>query len=262
MPIETICQGCARKLRVPDEHAGKKARCPQCGMIYVVPGEPFNTGPFNTGPINTGPNTTEADSSGTDSSGTDSSGADTRSSRLGNSAPRDASERWQMRTPDGRVWGPVSKQELDQWYAEGRVPGNATLLREGDPQWRPATEIYPQPPSGRQRLSEQRNPFAESAGTTPFHGVSYPLQHHYQEPHRGGVILALAVIGWVFCPVFAPFAWAMGQSDLRSIRSGQMDPSGQSLTQSGMVLGAVETILLIVIMFFMCLGSTGFGSTG
>jgi hypothetical protein len=41
MAIETICTGCARKLRVGDEHAGKKARCPSCGTIYNVPASSF-----------------------------------------------------------------------------------------------------------------------------------------------------------------------------------------------------------------------------
>lgn len=36
MPIEIICKGCSRKLRVRDEHAGKHARCPECGEINPV----------------------------------------------------------------------------------------------------------------------------------------------------------------------------------------------------------------------------------
>ncbi len=38
MPVEFICPGCSRKLRTPDESAGKKAKCPQCGTIVDVPG--------------------------------------------------------------------------------------------------------------------------------------------------------------------------------------------------------------------------------
>lgn len=37
MPIEIICKGCSRKLRVSDQHAGKHARCPQCGEINPIP---------------------------------------------------------------------------------------------------------------------------------------------------------------------------------------------------------------------------------
>jgi phage FluMu protein Com len=37
MPIEMRCTGCGQTLRVGDEHAGKKARCPACGTIAEVP---------------------------------------------------------------------------------------------------------------------------------------------------------------------------------------------------------------------------------
>ncbi len=37
MPIEMSCTGCSQLLRVSDEHAGKKARCPSCGTIVEVP---------------------------------------------------------------------------------------------------------------------------------------------------------------------------------------------------------------------------------
>lgn len=37
MPIEFRCPSCAKLLRTPDESAGKKAKCPQCGTIADVP---------------------------------------------------------------------------------------------------------------------------------------------------------------------------------------------------------------------------------
>ncbi len=37
MAIEIGCTGCGQTLRVADEHAGKKARCPSCGTIVQVP---------------------------------------------------------------------------------------------------------------------------------------------------------------------------------------------------------------------------------
>lgn len=38
MAIEFTCSGCSNTLRVPDEHAGKHARCPQCSSVNVIPG--------------------------------------------------------------------------------------------------------------------------------------------------------------------------------------------------------------------------------
>ena len=36
MPV-IECSGCHKKLRVPDENAGKRAKCPDCGTIFVFP---------------------------------------------------------------------------------------------------------------------------------------------------------------------------------------------------------------------------------
>src|SRR5262249_61952612 len=35
--ISFVCSQCSRKLRAPDEHAGKKAKCPQCGGVSAIP---------------------------------------------------------------------------------------------------------------------------------------------------------------------------------------------------------------------------------
>ena len=37
MPIEVLCPSCQSTLRVDYEHAGKKARCPQCQQVVPIP---------------------------------------------------------------------------------------------------------------------------------------------------------------------------------------------------------------------------------
>jgi phage FluMu protein Com len=44
MPIEFRCPGCFKLLRTPDESAGKRAKCPQCGTISDVPLSSGNEG--------------------------------------------------------------------------------------------------------------------------------------------------------------------------------------------------------------------------
>ena len=51
MPIEFICPACQTKLRVGDEHAGKKAKCPHCGAIAQVPGSAAPVKPVPVQPI-------------------------------------------------------------------------------------------------------------------------------------------------------------------------------------------------------------------
>ncbi|MGB2755098.1 MAG: hypothetical protein WBD75_11155 [Phycisphaerae bacterium] len=40
MPIATTCRGCGKVIEAPESAAGRKARCPQCGVVVVIPGEP------------------------------------------------------------------------------------------------------------------------------------------------------------------------------------------------------------------------------
>ncbi|MFO7906527.1 MAG: GYF domain-containing protein [Planctomycetota bacterium] len=237
MPIETICEGCARRLRVPDEHAGKKARCPQCGTIYIVPASSDHAS-----------SESKADRARDQNVEQDHVEQDHVEQDVEGSV-----DRWQLRTPDGHLYGPVPKEELDQWYAQGRIPPAAMVIREGERQWHVATEIYPRLADARNEAERSHNPFAEEPRSTPRHAVSprRPL------PHRGGTILVLALLGWFFCPIFAPIAWSMGSGDLRSIRLGQMDPSGESLTQAGMILGMLETILVVMVCVLVCLGVLG-----
>jgi len=68
----------------------------------------------------------------------------------------------------------------------------------------------------------------------------------YYKPHRGGLVLTFGILGFVCCGFLGIAAWIMGSADLKEIRAGRMDPSGQGLTQAGMILGIITTILMIL----------------
>jgi hypothetical protein len=206
-------------LRVADEYAGKKARCPQCNTIYVVPGSPAAVTP------------------------------DLAQTQY---TPRPDSEKWQIRTPDGRVYGPVVKRELDEWVSEGRVPAEAYVQRESDPTWRPATALYPFLRSAG-GLREANNPFVDTPVESPFQARGQVGR----KPHRGATVLVLAIVSFICCPVLGPVAWIMGHADLREMRSGVMDDSGLPLTQAGMILGIVSTILSALSFALFLLGGLG-----
>jgi hypothetical protein len=143
MPIETVCQGCGKRLRVADEHAGKLAKCPQCQAVYTVP------------------QSAVAASWG--------AGVSTNSAL----APGD---RWHLKTPDGLSFGPVARVELDRWLGEGRITAQTQILHEGDGQWLWASQIYPH----LQAATIAGNPHAPSAVTpmgTPYY-PSYLEPHH------------------------------------------------------------------------------------
>jgi hypothetical protein len=163
-------------------------------------------------------------------------------------------EKWQVRTPDGRVYGPVPKTELDQWVKDGRIPPEAMLHSGSAAMWRPAGEVYPQL-HRTGRLSAASNPFTEQPSANPFRAPTAGSSTAWQRPHRGTMILIFGILGWVVCFIFAPIAWAMGSADLRDMRRGQMDNSGMSLTQAGMILGMIATILGLLFLALLCLGA-------
>lgn len=63
MPIDLTCSGCGQLLRVPDDAAGKEARCPACGKTSPVPQPPpanppmpdFSDNPFRVSPAPSAP---------------------------------------------------------------------------------------------------------------------------------------------------------------------------------------------------------------
>lgn len=184
MPIELICKGCASKLRVPEEHAGKQARCPSCGAVTPVPAaaalysrpdsepaSPFSTSPTsaasdspwvssppaptahdpapnaptNFAPTNFAPTTFPAASF--PQAAQSAQAAPTMSAGGGaatTSPGGSANGRWFMRSEVGQTYGPVLKAELDRWVAEGRVSARSFLAAEGSAEWQPAGNLYPQ----------------------------------------------------------------------------------------------------------------------
>ncbi len=80
-------------------------------------------------------------------------------------------------------------------------------------------------------------------------------------PHRGGVILALGILGLVTCGILGIIAWIMGNDDLRKMDTGIMDPGGRDLTQAGKICGMVATFLLMIplgIIFVVLIAGTVF----
>jgi predicted Zn finger-like uncharacterized protein len=80
------------------------------------------------------------------------------------------------------------------------------------------------------------------------------------KPHRGVLILVLSILGIVACPIFSPFAWMMGNTDMKEIGAGRMDPEGKSMTNIGRIIGIVGTCLMVVTcVIYTCLGVAIFG---
>jgi hypothetical protein len=71
----------------------------------------------------------------------------------------------------------------------------------------------------------------------------------YERDHRGGLMLALGLIGLLACAPVGIAAWLMSTSDLKAMERGEMDPEGKGLTTAGKVIGIVATIYFVLQMF-------------
>lgn len=244
MPIESRCHGCGKTLRVADEHAGKQARCPGCGYVYTV-------ADVQPAVLAIAPLPVESPLS----------------------QPELPLTLWYMKTPEGQIYGPASRDQLNSWVSQGRVSSDC-FLRQGERgPWQAASSLFPtlQAPRTRATATSTGGGYAARPQGThvaqPTHASNYASANPYAmprafgsaayvQPHRGGLVLAFALLGWFLCPIFAVVAWSMGNEDLNKIRRGQMDSSGLGLTQAGQILGMIVSILFLLglgLMFVGCL---------
>jgi ABC-type Fe3+ transport system permease subunit len=99
----------------------------------------------------------------------------------------------------------------------------------------------------------------------PIHQGSGAMQ-----PHRGTMILVFGILSLICCVIFGIVAWIMGNSDLRAMDEGRMDPSGRGLTQAGKICGIVSVVIncvgifiyLIIFILGVGLAAAGAGGSG
>jgi hypothetical protein len=238
---EFECQQCRGLLRVPHDAIGKQTRCPKCGHIQTIPGEPSakNQPPSKTQlrpgsePLGEGP--------------------------------------WYVRTPDGAVYGPATFDELQSWVSQGRIIYGCQL-RGPDSQWNDATRFFPGLPAPGQN-PENQSQLAETVYGSSTHvpsrppvperplrnvsavGSSSPQHPHPPlEPHRAGLILCLGILGMIgSCPICSLMAWYLGKQDLKKMDAQRMDSTGREGTYAGVVLGQIFTVISLIAISFLLL---------
>ena len=197
------CPTCGWALRLADEHAGKQIRCPACQQISIAPGN--------------------AGIGGDLSPATDT-------------AVNENATTWHLRMPEGPIYGPIAWNDVLAWAGEGRIAADCELAETRSGPWRKAAELLPRSTGILPHVTESNEreayPWSSGAPTSPTGGG-------YLAPHRGGLILVLGLLSWIGCPLVSFAAWIMGSHDLREMRAGRMDRSGESATLAGMILGMI-----------------------
>lgn len=164
MPIEVSCASCSGHFRVPDTAAGKKIRCPKCrGAIEVPAAEATPARPTEVIPPPPAAPTAPAAPAlpAPKQSGFVPPPAPKKQPTFVPPPPAEPAEppappqpkadEWHFKTATGEEYGPVGRDELDEWLREGRITADCQILHAADDEWRWASEIYPQlkPPEAR-----------------------------------------------------------------------------------------------------------------
>ena len=134
----------------------------------------------------------------------------------------------------GRQYGPVDIDVIKGWAREGR-------LRPEDHVWNPGMTEWAQ--AGQVDGVFDGGPTGPAAGAPPVQMAAAP---QYLPAHRGATILVYGILSIVLCGIFGPFGWSMANRDLRLMRIGQMDPTGEGLTSAGRICSIIGTIFLIL----------------
>ena len=277
MAIETTCGGCGKLLSVGDEHAGRRARCPECGQIYTVP---TPNAPTSDSPVAAPPGL-PVPSSGSSSISTETTAYNPAFNQTGaptppppppdaatpNPAAADNNQFW-MRTPAGVEYGPVDRETLDRWFSEGRVGPGYMIRQSAVGLWQAAELSRPNSKSstsgastsGQQtggqytggQYAAAMNPTPASgpvnpySATNPFPSDANSYRQMYPVSDQSGLVLAFGILSWFLCPIFGILAWVMGRAGLRDIAAGMADPANKGLMQAGYYLGMVHVLLITV----------------
>jgi hypothetical protein len=116
MSIPLHCGHCGHAFHVNDSWAGKRIKCPGCqGRVDVVVQVGDALSDFMQWAAGHPTNNGVADEG-----------------------------QWYLQTSSGRQYGPVDRRLLDYWFRLGAISARSQVLREGDTQWRWASDLYPQ----------------------------------------------------------------------------------------------------------------------
>jgi len=237
MGIKFDCSDCGRKLNVKSFLAGKRGICPHCGAKVNIPADPVPqvtsaspvpspavgaaaqlaspaveaapTQPAKTVP--TVPITSPAPKSGvtrpmpaSPAEGTVPAATVAPVPAPAAGAPDPITEApgavWYVRPSSGGQFGPATGDIMRKWMAEGRVNSDSLLWREGWPDWKPASTLFPHLAGGNSPLGAPPNPAMQLPGPSadssvaPGHGIGGVSTNSYRTRPRKSNATAIAMV--------------------------------------------------------------------
>jgi|GEM_PF-363467 len=246
--MKVKCNKCGQNLVVSEDLVGEQVRCPRCEFVVEVtvneaqeptskskdePSERTESLEERTGAVSSsGVPTQETESQLNKSDAHESEAVlDAEPVHEQEPLPWETAKEWFLKIPEGLEFGPNSLERLDQWVTQGRVSASCKVRYDKE-DWQAAGDFYPE-------LVEDGNPFGQklvsAVGTS-----AAPVRH--LEPHRGTLVLSLAIAGCVV-PFLSVWPAVIGTRDLRLMSLGKMDPSGDAMTRSGQAIAMVASMI-------------------
>ena len=143
---------------------------------------------------------------------------------------------------DGREYGPITKEQLQQWIAEGRADAQTRVKAEGSNDWKPLASL----PEFTGAFATVATPFA-SALPPPAMGARPVAGGLTHSPQRtSGLAIASLVLGIVgfFCSIFTSIPGII----LGIVGLGKISKSGGALTGKGLAIaGIVVSIFALAV---------------
>ena len=239
MAVVFPCCQCKSELRIDEKDRGKKARCPRCGMIQPVEASEWE--------LEKEPDPERPDESIDDPDNQEtiyrpsppnllSGNADIGTTLEANSA----SVGYEMKTPDGSVYGPVDRTELDQWAEHGRVSSQCLVRVEGKTFWQSALNLYPQL-SDLQLRPESPNALSSNRSSLSNPGIRIVDSVTDMRPNNGTSIFLLALLGLctAFLPIASIVAFLWGARELNAIGQGTADSKNRLVVQLAVLLAVI-----------------------
>ncbi len=191
MPIDSLCSGCGKTLRVNDEFVGRKARCPVCGLVYVVGGATIDQS--TQMPATVDPTVVE-----TAYALKIESNAPVLQPLDDSLAPM-PDVQYFVRTPNAMVYGPSDSATVLDWISQGRLDDSCHIRDESSEQWVGIA-------AWRFQTRKMQNPMARPADAVanPFGAVPHSNVQSagYSKSGNGTVVLVLGIVSWILCPTF------------------------------------------------------------
>ena len=227
MPIDSQCTGCGKSLRVSDEFVDRKARCPICGIVYIVGGVGLDE--TTPAPIASDPTAFEA----------------TSGSSFATDNPIAPIAKFFVRTPNSSVYGPSDTKTVLEWINQGRLDDTCHIREQSSEQWLGIAAWRFQSRSIQNPISSAVYQGTNQFGSVP---VSTVQSAGYGNGGNGTVVLVLGLISWVLCPtvlgawICSILAIVFATIEFGKIRNGQSPSSQKTLVLIGMWLAIANLV--------------------